>query len=161
MFFNFLWLQILCNQKISKYLEPFPQSENFSLSLSIHNSHWERFVIKICLTQSSWLFCAEIQTKYTINKWKGISQTLLINKDMKGAFLTKFFSKVRKVSNAEKITHMWRRWGTPQNFFLAFIGELEKQIIIKKNCWSGAIKNKIILIFTMLHFYKKIKEKHL
>ena len=27
-----------------------------------------------------------------------------------------------------KITHIWRRWGTPQNFFLAFIGELEKQL---------------------------------
>ena len=27
---------------------------------------------------------------------------------------------------------MRRRWGTAQNFFLAFIGELEKQIIIKK-----------------------------
>ena len=35
---------------------------------------------------------------------------------------------------------MQRRWGIPQNFFLAFIGELEKQII---------------LIFTMLHFLKK------
>ena len=30
-----------------------------------------------------------------------------------------------------KITYMWRRWGTPQNFFLAFIDELEKQIIKK------------------------------
>ena len=29
-----------------------------------------------------------------------------------------------------------------------------------KNCWSGLIK-KIILIFTTLHFFKKIKEKHL
>ena len=27
----------------------------------------------------------------------------------------------------KKITHMWRRWGTPKNFFLAFIYELEKQ----------------------------------
>ena len=35
---------------------------------------------------------------------------------------------------------MQRRWGIPQNFFLAFIGELEKQII---------------LIITMLHFFKK------
>ena len=41
-----------------------------------------------------------------------------------------------------KITYMWRRWGTPQNLFLAFIDELEKQVIIKKNCWSGPIKNK-------------------
>ena len=48
---------------------------------------------------------------------------------------------------------MWRRWGTPQIFFLAFIDELEKQIIIRKTV-------EIILIFTMLHFSKKYKEKH-
>ena len=27
---------------------------------------------------------------------------------------------------------MWRSWGTPQNFCLAFIDELEKQLFIKK-----------------------------
>ena len=32
---------------------------------------------------------------------------------------------------------MWRRWGTPQNFFLAFIDELEKQIISKKTVEVG------------------------
>ena len=32
----------------------------------------------------------------------------------------------------KKKLHMWRRWGTPQNFFWAFIDELEKQIINKK-----------------------------
>ena len=33
--------------------------------------------------------------------------------------------------------------GTPLNFFLKFIDELEKQIIIiKKNCWIGPIKDK-------------------
>ena len=30
----------------------------------------------------------------------------------------------------EKITYMGRRWGTPQDFFLAFTDELEKQIFI-------------------------------
>ena len=30
-----------------------------------------------------------------------------------------------------------------------------------KSCWSGPIKNKIISIFTTLHFFKKNKEKHL
>ena len=29
-----------------------------------------------------------------------------------------------------KITHMWRRWGTPPNFFMAVIVELGKHIII-------------------------------
>ena len=57
----------------------------------------------------------------------------------------------------KKITHMWRRWGTPQNFFLAFIDELEKQIFIK-NCWGRPIKNKIILICTNVPFLKKIKK---
>ena len=55
---------------------------------------------------------------------------------------------------------MWRRWGIPQNFCLAFTDELEKQIFIKKQL-SGPIKNKITLIFIMLHFFKKNKEKHL
>ena len=32
---------------------------------------------------------------------------------------------------------MWRMWGTPKNFFLAFIDELEKQIIIEKTVQAG------------------------
>ena len=32
---------------------------------------------------------------------------------------------------------MQRRWGTPQNLFLAFINELEKHIIIKKTAKKG------------------------
>ena len=48
---------------------------------------------------------------------------------------------------------MWSRWGTPQNFFLAFIDELEKQIIIKKTVEVGQQKQ-IILIFIMLHLKK-------
>ena len=36
-----------------------------------------------------------------------------------------------------EITHMRRRWGTPQNFFLTFIDELEKQIITKKTIEVG------------------------
>ena len=32
----------------------------------------------------------------------------------------------------KKITRMLRRWGTLQNFFLAFTDELEKQLPIKK-----------------------------
>ena len=33
---------------------------------------------------------------------------------------------------AKSHRHMWRRWDTPQNFCLAFINELEKQLFIKK-----------------------------
>ena len=39
-----------------------------------------------------------------------------------------------------------------QNFFQAFTDELEKQIFIQKTVEGGQLKNKIILIFTMLHF---------
>ena len=62
--------------------------------------------------------------------------------------------------NLNKITDMCRRWGTPLNFCLAFIDELEKTIYLK-NCRSEPIKNVRILIFTMLYFSKKNKEKHL
>ena len=30
----------------------------------------------------------------------------------------------------KKIMHMWRRWGTTQNFCLAFTDELEKQHLL-------------------------------
>ena len=43
---------------------------------------------------------------------------------------------------------MRRKQGTPHNFFLAFTDELEK---IKWAKWANE-KNKIILIFTILHF---------
>ena len=42
-----------------------------------------------------------------------------------------------------KITHMWIRCGTPQNFFLAFIDELEKEIVLKKlQKWAKKKQNK-------------------
>ena len=48
-------------------------------------------------------------------------------------FLSRAFTLcVHGRDNKVNITQMWRRWGTPQNFFLPFIDELEKQIIIKK-----------------------------
>ena len=54
-----------------------------------------------------------------------------------------------------KITHMWRRWGTLQNFFLAFIDELEKQIIITP-LWTQKIKilKKWKKYLKILSFYK-------
>ena len=50
-----------------------------------------------------------------------------------------------------KITQMCRRWGTPQNFYLAFIDELEKQIIIKKLIKSA--KKKVGILILMLYFF--------
>ena len=50
---------------------------------------------------------------------------------------------------------MWRRWGTPQNFCLTFIDELEKQLFIKKLLkWA----NKICKNIYNLTFFKKIKK---
>ena len=72
----------------------------------------------------------------------------------------RYLVNINKNTNI-KITYIWRRCGKPPNFFLVFIDELEKETIIKKKVLSGPIKNKIILIFTMLHFFKKNKEKHL
>ena len=57
-----------------------------------------------------------------------------------------FWEYFHRASHTIKITHMWRRWGTPQNYCLAFIDELEKQLFIKK-CW--------ILIH---NFFKKKKD---
>ena len=33
--------------------------------------------------------------------------------------------KLATTLNDNKKSHMWRRWDTPQNFFLAFIDELK------------------------------------
>ena len=40
-------------------------------------------------------------------------------------------------STIERRPLLQKLWGTPQNFFLAFIDELEKQIIIKKTVEVG------------------------
>ena len=60
----------------------------------------------------------------------------------------------------EKTTHMWRKWGTLQNFFFAFIDELEKQIIIKKLLkWANKKQNNFNIY--NVAFFLKNKEKHL
>ena len=50
---------------------------------------------------------------------------------------------------------MWRRWSIPQNFFLAFIDELEKQIIIKKTVEVGQQKTNNSNIHNAVFFQKK------
>ena len=44
------------------------------------------------------------------------------------------------------------------SFFLAFTDEFEKQILIRETVEVGQKENKIILIFTVLHFLKEIKK---
>ena len=56
-----------------------------------------------------------------------------------------------------KITHMWRRWATPQNFCLAFIDKLEKQLLKKLLKWANK-KCKKFIIFNVV-FSLKNKEK--
>ena len=63
-----------------------------------------------------------------------------------------FIKDVRNLFRLKKITHMWRRWGTPQNFFLAFIDELEKQIIIKKTVEVGQQKQNNFNIYNVVFF---------
>ena len=72
----------------------------------------------------------------------------------------------------ERITHMWRRWDAPEWWWIyQLLSIITREFLFGiywwtwktnnylKNCWSGPIKNKIILIFTMLHFLlKKIKK---
>ena len=59
--------------------------------------------------------------------------------DRRGGVLLK--KKKSRIFNEKKTTHMWRRWGSPRNFLLAFIDELWKNPKkknfekIKKNCW--------------------------
>ena len=47
---------------------------------------------------------------------------------------------------------MCRRWGTTQNFCLAFIDELDKQLLIKKLMkW---VKKNVRILILMLYFFK-------
>ena len=62
----------------------------------------------------------------------------------------KYFTILKK-----NITHMWRRWGTPQNFFSALIDELEKQIIIKKLLKWAIKKQNNLNIYHVASFLKK------
>ena len=66
-----------------------------------------------------------------------------------------FNCKIVFGSHRKKITHMWRRWGTPQNFFSAFIDELEKQIITKKTVEVANKKQNNFNIYNVA-FFKKI-----
>ena len=55
---------------------------------------------------------------------------------------------------------MWR-WGTPQNYCLVFIYELEKQLFNKKLLNWAAKKCKYLIFTKIKKIIKKIKGKHL
>ena len=54
-------------------------------------------------------------------------QKLLLNTQI----MWMIFTEILK-NTTQKITNMSRRWGTPQNYPLAFIDELEKHLFNKK-----------------------------
>ena len=54
-----------------------------------------------------------------------------------------------------------KKVGHPSEFLFGICWWTWKTNNYQKNCWDRPIKNKIILIFIMLHFSKKYKEKHL
>ena len=60
-----------------------------------------------------------------------------------------------------KITHMWRRWGTHQNFWHSLMNLKNKYLSKKlKNCWSGPTKNQNSFnIYNFSFFLKKKKKK--
>ena len=57
-----------------------------------------------------------------------------------------------------KTTHVWRRWGTPQNLFLAFIDELEKLVIVEKTVEVGRLKASTFNIYNVAFFKNNIKK---
>ena len=50
-----------------------------------------------------------------------------------------------------------RKWGTPQNFCLAFIDELKKKLLKKLLKWTNR-KRKNFSIYKIAYFSKKIKK---
>ena len=81
-----------------------------------------------------WILCLSILLSGTHTPSPSILYQFL---DFFNAYITFKKKNVTVADHKLKITHMWRRWGTPQHLFLAFIGELEKQIIIKKTVEVG------------------------
>ena len=53
---------------------------------------------------------------------------------------------------------MWRRWDTPQNFYLAFIDKLEKQLFIKNLLKWANKKRQNFNIYNVVFFFEKKKE---
>ena len=67
-------------------------------------------------------------------------------------------TKNQNSENTKKNHDMWRRWGTPQNFCLAFTDELEKQLSIKKLLKWANKKCKNFHNYNFVFFKKKIRK---
>ena len=70
-----------------------------------------------------------------------------------------YFQHLQHAITNIKVTHMWKRWGKPQNFVLAFIDELEEQLLKKLLKWASKKQNNFNVY--NVPFKKKNKEKHL
>ena len=102
-------------------------TEQLRTSASLDQVLWCSFK-KVCGLKNP--YKTSFSTERLVNsEW--INKAVLINKRLQ------IFGLKHAELKYLKITHIWRRWGTPQNFFLTFIDELERQIIIKKTIEVG------------------------
>ena len=117
-----------------------PTKNNFKNYLKTWNPN--NFIRSVTTTEE----ISEIIQTLKLNKCTVPKSSLKVLKSIKGTMSVPFFDLINKsftsgvfpsMCKIAKITHIWRSWGTPQNFFLAFIDGLEKQIIIKKTVKVG------------------------
>ena len=112
-----------------------PTKNNFKNYLKTWNPN--NFILSVTTTKE----ISEIVQTLKLNKCTVPKSSLKVLKSIKGIMSVPFCDLINKsftsgvfpsMCKIAKIIHMWRSWGTPQNFFVVFIGELEKQIILKK-----------------------------
>ena len=77
---------------------------------------------------------------------------------MKKALNLLFVLNAYKCKGNFKNSHTCEEGVAHLSFFLAFTDEFEKRILIRETVEVGQKENKIILIFTVLHFLKEIKK---
>ena len=99
------------------------------------NSYWDVFF-------AEWTKQSSQITKF----WQQRSTGNLLSKTSRSD--SRWKCKLWNIS--EKKSHLWI------SFWYLLMNLKNKYLL--KNCWGGPIKNKIVLIFTMLHFLKKIKK---
>ena len=112
-------------------------------------------ILVCCLTNISNMFLAQCCTLQTSSRpfyfiKMTIYQDLAILNSWHLPFLNVSYSHFQKSHTCEESgTHFWH-----------LLMNLKNKLSLK-NFWSGSTKNKIILVFSMTHFFKNNKEKHL
>ena len=73
--------------------------------------------------------------------------------------ITRFLPEILMIKEStsyktsKKITHMWGRWTYLRISVWHLLVNLKNIYLLKKNCWSGPIKNVRILLFKMLYLF--------